>query len=159
MAEQQGFISLLSDPGVIRASGDDARHFLHNQLTNDIENLGADDARLAGYCSPKGRLLASLLTWADDDAILMMLPRSLLPSFLKRLQMFVLRSKVTLEDIGDSLAVVGVGMVNSVNATMGAGLLPEAPYRSKHLRRSSDTGYRCTGSASGSLGRSGRSAR
>lgn len=133
MAEQQGFISLLSDPGVIRASGDDARHFLHNQLTNDIENLGADDARLAGYCSPKGRLLASLLTWADDDAILMMLPRSLLPSFLKRLQMFVLRSKVTLEDIGDSLAVVGVGMVNSVNATMGAGLLPEAPYRSKHL--------------------------
>lgn len=133
MAEQQGFISLLSDPGVIRAAGEDARHFLHNQLTNDIENLDASDARLAGYCSPKGRLLATLLTWAADDAILMLLPKSLLPSCQKRLQMFVLRSKMTLEDVSDSLAVVGVGMVNRVSAPPVAGLLPEAPYRSKRL--------------------------
>ena len=110
MAEQQGFISFLSDPGVVRASGEEARHFLHNQLTNDIDNLGADDARLAGYCSPKGRLLATLLTWPVDDAILLMLPGSLLAGFQKRLQMFVLRSKVKLEDVSDSLSVVGIGV-------------------------------------------------
>ena len=133
MAEQQGFISFLSDPGVIRASGDDARHFLHNQLTNDIENLGPDEARLAGYCSPKGRLLASLLTWAADDAILLMLPRSLLPGFQKRLQMFVLRAKVKLDDLSDSLAIVGVGLGAGVGATSDDGLLPSSPYRSKAL--------------------------
>ena len=127
MTEQQGFISHLSDPGVIRVSGEDARHFLHNQLTNDIDNLGADDARLAGYCSPKGRLLASLLSWPADDAILLMLPKSLLSGFQKRLQMFVLRSKVKLEDISDSLAVVGVGVVSANDD----GLLPESPFRSK----------------------------
>jgi len=129
MTEQQGFISHLSDPGVIRVSGEEARHFLHNQLTNDIESLGADDARLAGYCSPKGRLLASLLSWPADDAILLMLPKSLLSGFQKRLQMFVLRSKVTLEDISDSLAVMGVG----VGSASDDGLLPESPYRSKSL--------------------------
>lgn len=127
MAEQQGFISLLSDPGVIRASGEEARHFLHNQLTNDIENLAADDVRLAGYCSPKGRLLASLLAWPVEDAILLMLPRSLLPGFHKRLQMFVLRSKVRLEDISDTLAVVGVGMPDGEHFPLLAG----AAYRSQ----------------------------
>jgi tRNA-modifying protein YgfZ len=127
MAEQQGVISFLSDHGVIRASGEEARHFLHNQLTNDVENLGADDARLAGYCSPKGRLLASLLIWPSDDALLMLLPKSLLPGFQKRLQMFVLRSKVTLQDVSDTLAVVGIGM--PVDQDFPA--LAEAPYLSQ----------------------------
>ncbi len=110
MSEQQGFISFLSEPGVIRASGEEARHFLHNQLTNDIDNLGADDARLTGYCSPKGRLMASLLSWPVDDGILLMLPKSLLAGFQKRLQMFVLRSKVMLEDVSTSLSIVGIGV-------------------------------------------------
>ncbi|HEX7636561.1 MAG TPA: folate-binding protein, partial [Noviherbaspirillum sp.] len=51
----QGFIAPLTDLGLIAASGEDARHFLHSQLTNDVEHLGASEARLAGYCSPKGR--------------------------------------------------------------------------------------------------------
>lgn len=127
MTEQQAFISHLSDSGAIRASGEDARHFLHNQLTNDIDNLGQHDARLAGYCSPKGRLLASLLTWAEGDAILLMLPRSLVAGFQKRLQMFVLRSKVTLEDISDSQAVVGIGMPEGQEV---AGL-PDRPFHTR----------------------------
>ena len=48
-----GFVAPLSHLGLIAASGDDAATFLHNQLTNDVEHLGMDEARLAGYCSPK----------------------------------------------------------------------------------------------------------
>ena len=44
----------LGDWGLIRAQGADAASFLHGQLTNDIAHLGADEARLAGYCSAKG---------------------------------------------------------------------------------------------------------
>jgi folate-binding Fe-S cluster repair protein YgfZ len=53
----------LSDWGVIRAQGEDARKFLHGQLTQDIEHLAAGQARLAGYCSAKGRLLATFVIW------------------------------------------------------------------------------------------------
>ena len=40
-----GFVTLLSDLGVIGVHGADARTFLHNQLTNDVEHLGAGEAR------------------------------------------------------------------------------------------------------------------
>ena len=60
---RSGFLCPLTHLGVIRASGDDAANFLQNQLTNDVLGLDEATARLAGYCSPKGRLLATLMVW------------------------------------------------------------------------------------------------
>ena len=88
----------LDDWGLIRASGRDARSFLHGQLTQDMLHLPADQARLAGYCSPKGRLLASFVTWADGDDLLLACSADLLPATLKRLSMFVLRAQCKLTD-------------------------------------------------------------
>src|SRR5258706_16225661 len=47
--------------GLLSVTGDDARDFLHAQLTNDVLHLPPERAALAGWCSPKGRLLASFL--------------------------------------------------------------------------------------------------
>ena len=52
---------------MIRASGADARKFLQGQLTQDILALGAGDARLAGFCSAKGRLQASFVVWQSGE--------------------------------------------------------------------------------------------
>ena len=103
----RGFLCALTHLGVIAASGDEAEHFLHNQLTNDVEHLGEHEARLVGYCSPKGRLLATMLMWRAGDRILLALPRELLAATLKRLQMFVLRAKVKLTDASDEIALIG----------------------------------------------------
>lgn len=105
----RSFVAPLADLGLIAASGDEAAHFLHNQLTNDVEHLGADDARLAGYCSPKGRLLASFLMWKSDDAIMLQLPRQIQPAVQKRLQMFILRAKAKLSDVTENHVVLGLG--------------------------------------------------
>lgn len=105
---ESGFVCALGHLGVISATGDDAANFLHNQLTNDVLGLDGRSARLAGYCSPKGRLLATMLIWKDADAIRMALPNELLPAILKRLRMFVLRSKVTLDDTGERLVLLGM---------------------------------------------------
>lgn len=103
-----GFLCALTHLGVIAATGDDAEHFLHNQLSNDVTGLDESHAHLAGFCSPKGRLLATLLIWKSGGQVLMALPRELLAPTMKRLQMFVLRSKVTLQDVSNQLAVIGV---------------------------------------------------
>jgi hypothetical protein len=67
-------------------------------LTNDVEHLGTADVRLAGYCTPKGRLQASFLMWRNPDAVFLQLPGELRPALQKRLSMFVMRAKAKLED-------------------------------------------------------------
>jgi hypothetical protein len=89
----------LADWGLIRAQGPDAASFLHGQLTQDITGLREDSARLAGYCSAKGRLLASFVVWrADADTLFLACSADLLAPTLKRLSMFVLRAKCKLTD-------------------------------------------------------------
>lgn len=92
-------VARLDDWGVIRASGADAASFLHGQLTQDVLHLDEAHARLAGYCSAKGRLQASFVMWRrGPEEILLACSADLLPAVLKRLTMFVLRAKCKLAD-------------------------------------------------------------
>ena len=98
----------LTQFGVIDAIGDDAASFLHGQLTNDTQHLEAATARLSGYCSAKGRLLASFLSWRSGETIRLLVSKDVQPAVQKRLSMFVLRAKAKLTDAGTELAVVGL---------------------------------------------------
>jgi folate-binding protein YgfZ len=97
----------LSQYGVLAASGTDARGFLHAQLSCDVEGLADDTAVYGAYCTAKGRVLANFLLWTRADTFFLLLPRTLVQGIRKRLQMFVLRSKVTLDDRSDAFALVG----------------------------------------------------
>src|SRR5947208_1838384 len=83
--------------GLLSVTGEDARAFLHAQLTKDIENLPPDRATLAGWCSAKGRLLASLLVIPAAQGFLLQLARDLAPGVASKLSMFVLRAKVRIQ--------------------------------------------------------------
>jgi len=99
----------IDDWGVIRARGADAATFLQGQLTNDVLGLDAGRARLAGFCSAKGRLQASFVVWkAGDDEFLLACSASLLAATLKRLSMFVLRAKCKLSDASDEILLWGL---------------------------------------------------
>jgi folate-binding protein YgfZ len=99
----------LADWGLILARGADAGTFLHGQLTQDFLQLDATQARLAGYCSAKGRLQASFIAWRRDaDEVLLACSADLLASTLKRLSMFVLRAKCKLSDVSDQVALYGL---------------------------------------------------
>jgi folate-binding protein YgfZ len=120
-----GFVAPLSDRRLIAAAGDDAATFLHAQLTNDVLHLQPGAARLAGYCTPKGRLQATLLTWRDGDAIWLQAAADVAQALQKRLQMFILRAKVKLTAGADHPAravTLGLG-----GAGAGAALAPWFP--------------------------------
>ena len=84
--------------GLLSVTGDDARDFLHAQLTSDIQGLRPDRAALAGWCSAQGRLLATFLVIPAPQGFLLQLARDIAPAVAKRLGMFVLRSKVKIAD-------------------------------------------------------------
>jgi folate-binding protein YgfZ len=99
----------LTDWALLRARGPDAASFLQSQLTQDVLGLQRDQVRLSGYCSPKGRLLASMLVWRSDaDAFGLLCSADLAAPLLKRLSMYVLRAKCKLDDASHEFAVWGL---------------------------------------------------
>jgi len=98
----------LSHFGLIVAEGADAETFLQGQLTADLRGVTANRSLPTGYCTPKGRMLASCRLFRIGEAICLQLPRELLEGIVKRLRMFVLRSKVALHDASDELLRIGL---------------------------------------------------
>jgi folate-binding protein YgfZ len=117
-----GFCSL-PDWGLIFVEGPDAASFLQNQLTNSVLGLNKtfspeiarspSSVRLVGYCSPKGRLLAS--AWlalipsdsVSEDRFALFISKDIAASTAKRLSMYVLRSKVKVLDASNDWNVLG----------------------------------------------------
>ncbi len=103
----QGLVPL-DHLGVIHAQGEEAATFLHGQLTQDFALLRQDRARLAAYCSAKGRMLASFIGWRQGEHDLWLVcDRAGLAATLKRLTMFVLRAKVKLRDASTEVQLLG----------------------------------------------------
>ena len=127
-----GFAAPITDLGLIALEGEESASFLHKQLTNDVEHLGLGEARLAGYCSPKGRLMASFLMWRDAANIYLQLPREIQAPLQKRLQMFVMRAKTKLVDATELPAnqvVIGLGGQQAQTALRGwFDALPAQPF-------------------------------
>ncbi|HUQ75747.1 MAG TPA: folate-binding protein [Burkholderiales bacterium] len=94
--------------GLLSVTGSDARAFLHAQLTNDVANLPADRSAIAGWCSAKGRLLASFLVIPAADGFFLQLSRDIAAPVAKRLSMFVLRAKVKVADESEAWEQYGV---------------------------------------------------
>ena len=119
----------LTQFGVIRATGEDAASFLHNLFSNDVQHLGRERAERCGFCSPKGRLLADFLIWREGQDYLLQLSSAIQPGMLKKLGMYVLRSKVKLSDANSDIVLLGVAGTGAAAAlkALGAGI-PSSQY-------------------------------
>lgn len=104
---QGSILTDLSHLGLIRVSGEEAPTFLQNQLSNDIRRVDANRSQLSSYCSPKGRMFTIFRLFAYGGHYYLRMPTGLIEPVLKRLRMFVLRSKVTLDDASGDLQRIG----------------------------------------------------
>jgi tRNA-modifying protein YgfZ len=111
--------------GILKFSGPDALSFLQGQLSNDTGRLAQQAPLFAAYSSAQGRVLSLIYLLPHSSGVAAILPRELLAPTLERLKKFVLRSKVKIEDAGETLVVAGYHGDDSLRA---AGLpVPEAP--------------------------------
>ncbi|EXJ14487.1 CAF17-like 4Fe-4S cluster assembly/insertion protein YgfZ [Imhoffiella purpurea] len=98
----------LSHLGLISARGADADTFLQGQLTNDVRELSPTRSQLSAHCSHKGRVMAVFRLIRREDGIYLQTAADRVAEILKRLGMYVLRSKVTLADVGDECLRMGL---------------------------------------------------
>lgn len=123
----------LSHLGLIRFSGEDAQNFLQGQLSCDVRSIDSTQASYGGYCTPKGRLLGSFLLWQDisDNSYLMQLPAKRVETIAKRLKMFVLRAKVSIQDSTDDFIRIGIAGKNALASLQN--MLPDTTVSSAPL--------------------------
>ena len=120
----------LTELGLIRVQGADATSFLQAQLTNDVASLQDGEVRLAGYCSVKGRLMASFWVWRETaaDTVWLACSRDIAAMVARRLAMFVLRAKAKVEDVSDGIGLLGIlavdGDTGAPTIDEGARVLP-----------------------------------
>lgn len=93
---------------LLSVSGEDRQTFLHGQLINDLNLIAKPGAQLSGWCNPRGQLISNFLVINTGTAFLLLFRKELLDYVLKRLNMFVLRANVTVEDITETTPLLGV---------------------------------------------------
>jgi len=98
----------LGNMGFISADGPEAQSFLQNQLSNDINSVTVNHSQLNAHCTAKGRVLTLFRVLRDHDKYILYLPNERLDASLKRLKMYVLMTKVSLEDANDKLVSIGL---------------------------------------------------
>lgn len=98
----------LAHLGVVTVSGEEAAAFLQNQLTSDVGQVLPGAAQLSGYCTPKGRLVATFLVVLHGGGYRLVTLRALADPLTARLRKYVLRSKVTIADASSEIALLGV---------------------------------------------------
>jgi|SRR6185503_2365093 len=91
----------LLDTVCLEARGADAAAFLHAQLSRVVADLDPDVAPLAAWADPRGRVRALVRVVRLPERWLLVTPRDGADELLKKLGMFVLRSKVTLARADD----------------------------------------------------------
>ncbi|HAF55074.1 MAG TPA: folate-binding protein [Thauera sp.] len=113
--------------GTIRSVGPDSTVFLHNLVSNEVKKLEPDAAAWNSFNSPKGRMIASFLMWPEAEGHALVLSADILPAFLKKFSMYVLRSKVKLSNASAEVALIGIAGPNAGGAARAAGAeLPAA---------------------------------
>src|SRR6202049_5143360 len=118
----------LTPLAAMRVAGPDAAAFLQGQFTSDVAALVPGTAQYSAWCSPKGRMLANfLLLRTEATTFELLLPASIIDAIRKRLTMFVLRSKLTLEDTSAESVRIGVGGPTAAAALRTASI--DAPAR------------------------------
>ncbi len=103
----------LSRFGLLYFSGEDSRNFLQSQLSSDVQKLTTATAQYSSYCTPKGRVLASLLLWQSVEGYFAQLHDDLRDSIHSRLAKFVLRSKVKISNASDTHVSLGLAGNNA----------------------------------------------
>jgi tRNA-modifying protein YgfZ len=98
----------LDNRSLLKVSGSDAESFLQAQLSNNIIELDSSSIQLNAYCQHQGKMLALFWVMRFNDDFLLSFPLDLLEIIKSRLQMFVIMSDVTIDDVSDDYLQIGV---------------------------------------------------
>ena len=107
-------IIILEDRGLISVTGDDAKEFLQNIITNNIEKVDRNNSIYTALLSPQGKYLHEFFIIYVDDGYLIDCDNKSSEDLISILSKYRLRSKVNLINLSSDY-VVGVLNLSKFN--------------------------------------------
>ena len=92
-------VALLPDRAIVEVAGADAKTFLDNMITNDLEALQPEGALFAGLLSPQGKILFDFIIVAEGSGYLLDVAKDQAAALTKRLSMYKLRAQVSISEL------------------------------------------------------------
>jgi folate-binding protein YgfZ len=121
--KKQNFLCPMTHLGILAIAGQDASQFLQGQVTCDVKGDITDNkCSFGALCTPKGRTISTFLVLKQGTTYYLILPVALLETVKKRLQMYILRSDVTLAICNDELCLIGLGCSHPITD------FPQSPF-------------------------------
>ena len=100
-------IIILENRGLISITGDDAKEYLQNIITNDINKVSEINSIFAALLSPQGKYLFDFFVIKDSEGYLIDCDGKSLKELVVNLSKYKIRSKVEIKDLSSNY-VVGV---------------------------------------------------
>jgi hypothetical protein len=130
----QSRYAILDDRGLLAVGGEDRVQFLQGLVSNDMNNVGPSRTVYAALLTAQGKYLHDFFVLNHNGALLLDCERARLEDLKKRLAIYKLRSRVTLDDVSDNFAVAalfgdnwrdgfGLGDATGAAATFAGGVV------------------------------------
>lgn len=98
-------ITVLPDRGIIAVSGDEARSFLQGIVSSDTEKVTPEQTAYGAFLTPQGKYLFDFFMAECSGLTIIETERARIPDFVKRLNLYKLRAKVTIEDVSSQYCI------------------------------------------------------
>ena len=115
----------ISSLDILTVSGSDATSFLQGQATCNINDITETKGSFGAFCTPKGRTISTFFIIKQNESYLLVLPSGLLEKVTKKLQLYILRSDVLLNDTQDEFCLFGMTCPDTAESDLN---LPDQNY-------------------------------
>ncbi len=105
---------LNKDIKIVKVYGDDAKDYLNNIVTNNVENVNISNSIYSCLLTPQGKFLADFFISYFDSGFYLLVNSKFFEDLIKGLNFYKLRSRVTIKDVTDSYSYFFVPFDNTL---------------------------------------------
>jgi len=98
-------VYILEDRGILFISGADAKEFLQNLISNDINKVNEDNSCFASLLTPQGKFLFAFIIARHKSGYFIDCEKSQAKALFKQLSIYKLRSKVEIMNLSNEFVV------------------------------------------------------
>ena len=101
-------VYILEDRGLIYVNGENAKEFLQNIVTNNIDNVKEDKSCFAALLSPQGKYLYDFIIIKHKSGYLLDCEKQIIEDLYRQLSLYKLRSNVEILNLSNEFVIASL---------------------------------------------------